>query len=134
MVSVTSDLFACEYEVMLLYLTVWYSHFLEQSLSVISMMQPSQASHKTFYYHKPKQCKSIYPIRISRCMTNQQHGVWVQQRLRSVWASTKSDQSLRWSREEALRSKLHSWVKVFRIIPEFMILRLTFHRKSASKS
>ena len=26
------------------------------------------------------------------------------------------------------------WVKVFRIIPEFRILRLTFHRKSASKS
>ena len=25
------------------------------------------------------------------------------------------------------------WVKVFRIIPEFRILRLTFHRKSASK-
>ena len=28
----------------------------------------------------------------------------------------------------------YSWVKVFRIIPEFRILRLTFHRKSASKS
>ena len=28
---------------------------------------------------------------------------------------------------------LLSWVKVFRIIPEFKILRLTFHRKSASK-
>ena len=26
-----------------------------------------------------------------------------------------------------------SWVKVFRTIPEFRILRLTFHRKSASK-
>ena len=26
-----------------------------------------------------------------------------------------------------------SWVKVFRIIPEFRILRLNFHRKSASK-
>ena len=26
-----------------------------------------------------------------------------------------------------------SWVKVFRIIPEFRILRPTFHRKSASK-
>ena len=26
-----------------------------------------------------------------------------------------------------------TWVKVFRIIPEFRILRLTFHRKSASK-
>ena len=25
------------------------------------------------------------------------------------------------------------WVKVFRIIPDFRILRLTFHRKSASK-
>ena len=25
------------------------------------------------------------------------------------------------------------WVKVFRVIPEFRILRLTFHRKSASK-
>ena len=25
------------------------------------------------------------------------------------------------------------WVKVFRIIPEFRIFRLTFHRKSASK-
>ena len=28
---------------------------------------------------------------------------------------------------------IHSWVKVFRINPEFRILRLTFHRKSASK-
>ena len=27
----------------------------------------------------------------------------------------------------------HAWMKVFRIIPEFRILRLTFHRKSASK-
>ena len=27
---------------------------------------------------------------------------------------------------------LNAWVKVFRIIPEFRILRLTFHRKSAS--
>ena len=27
----------------------------------------------------------------------------------------------------------HTWVKVFRINPEFRILRLTFHRKSASK-
>ena len=26
-----------------------------------------------------------------------------------------------------------TWVKVFRIIPEFRILRRTFHRKSASK-
>ena len=26
-----------------------------------------------------------------------------------------------------------AWVKAFRIIPEFRILRLTFHRKSASK-
>ena len=26
-----------------------------------------------------------------------------------------------------------AWMKVFRIIPEFRILRLTFHRKSASK-
>ena len=24
--------------------------------------------------------------------------------------------------------ELHAWVKVFRIIPEFRILRLTFHR------
>ena len=29
--------------------------------------------------------------------------------------------------------KIIAWVKVFRIIPEFRILRLTFHRKSASK-
>ena len=27
-----------------------------------------------------------------------------------------------------------TWVKVFRIIPEIRILRLTFHRKSATKS
>ena len=27
-----------------------------------------------------------------------------------------------------------AWVKVFRIIPEFRILRPTFHRKSASES
>ena len=27
----------------------------------------------------------------------------------------------------------YAWVKVFRIIPEFRILRLTFHRKSALK-
>ena len=29
--------------------------------------------------------------------------------------------------------RINSWVKVFRIFPEFRILRLTFHRKSASK-
>ena len=28
---------------------------------------------------------------------------------------------------------ISAWVKVFRSIPEFRILRLTFHRKSASK-
>ena len=28
---------------------------------------------------------------------------------------------------------IYPWVKVFRINPEFKILRLTFHRKSASK-
>ena len=28
---------------------------------------------------------------------------------------------------------VYTWVKVFRIIPEFRILRLTFQRKSASK-
>ena len=27
----------------------------------------------------------------------------------------------------------HTWVKIFRINPELRILRLTFHRKSASK-
>ena len=32
-----------------------------------------------------------------------------------------------------LKSRLFAWVKVFRINPEFMILSLTFHRKSASK-
>ena len=29
---------------------------------------------------------------------------------------------------------IHTWVKDFRIISEFRISRLTFHRKSASKS
>ena len=29
--------------------------------------------------------------------------------------------------------RINSWVKVFRIFPEFRILRLTFHRKSATK-
>ena len=28
---------------------------------------------------------------------------------------------------------INSWVKVFGIIPEFRILRLTFHKKSAPK-
>ena len=37
------------------------------------------------------------------------------------------DMSLRWVHMPT------SWVKVFRIIPEFRILRLTFLRKSASK-
>ena len=32
------------------------------------------------------------------------------------------------------QSCLTTWVKVFKIVPEFRILRLTFHRKSASKS
>ena len=31
------------------------------------------------------------------------------------------------------KSTRATWVKVFRIIPQFRILRLTFHRKSASK-
>ena len=29
--------------------------------------------------------------------------------------------------------RIYAWVKSFRIIPEFRILRLTFYRKSASK-
>ena len=29
--------------------------------------------------------------------------------------------------------EISAWVKVFRINPEFLVLRLTFHRKSASK-
>ena len=33
-----------------------------------------------------------------------------------------------------VKGGLHPWVKVFRINLEFRILRLTFHRKSASKS
>ena len=36
-------------------------------------------------------------------------------------------------RTVSIRVLLSIWVKVFRIIPEFRILRLTFHRKSASK-
>ena len=31
-----------------------------------------------------------------------------------------------------LHEKFCTWVDVFRIIPQFRILRLTFHRKSAS--
>ena len=31
------------------------------------------------------------------------------------------------------QTDMNTWVKVFRIIPEFRILTLTFHRKSASK-
>ena len=37
------------------------------------------------------------------------------------------------SRAPLHRDSLSLWVKVLRIIPEFGILRLTFHRKSASK-
>ena len=33
----------------------------------------------------------------------------------------------------AAAAVLTTWVNVFRIIPEFRILRLTFHRKSTSK-
>ena len=33
--------------------------------------------------------------------------------------------------EKVSCSRTQQWVKVFRIIPEFRILRLTFHRKSA---
>ena len=33
----------------------------------------------------------------------------------------------------SLSKPCDAWVKVFRIIPEFRILRLTFHRKSASE-
>ena len=32
-----------------------------------------------------------------------------------------------------VQKQVRTWVKVFRINPEFRILRLTFHRKSASK-
>ena len=32
-----------------------------------------------------------------------------------------------------IECNLVTWVKVFRINPKFRILRLTFHRKSASK-
>ena len=34
---------------------------------------------------------------------------------------------------EKISTDIIAWVKVFRINPEFRILRLTFHRKSASK-
>ena len=55
------------------------------------------------------------------------------------------DQAPNWTREDILnytepklgytRDRLVyiSWLKIFRIIPEYRILRLTFHRKSASK-
>ena len=32
-----------------------------------------------------------------------------------------------------IKAQTKTWVKVFRIIPELRILRLTFHKKSASK-
>ena len=35
--------------------------------------------------------------------------------------------------QEHLCKIFYAWVKVFGIFPEFRILRLTFHRKSASK-
>ena len=35
--------------------------------------------------------------------------------------------------ELRIQTSVHAWVKVFRIIPEFRNLRLTFHWKSASK-
>ena len=34
---------------------------------------------------------------------------------------------------DVILNNVTAWVKVFRIIPKFKILRLTFHRKSASK-
>ena len=39
---------------------------------------------------------------MSHIMTNQQYGICAQRRLRSAWASTQSDQSLRCSHEESL--------------------------------
>ena len=47
--------------------------------------------------------------------------------------------SVEWCSEVSIKLQIilflwpFTWVKVFRINPEFRILRLTFHRKSASK-
>ena len=52
--------------------------------------------------------------------------------------SSRSKSTDRHARGKILLGKIskrdtYSWMKVFMIIPEFRILRLTFHRKSASK-
>ena len=55
--------------------------------------------------------------------------------LGSQWFNVSSCRKLRhWSDGADVQTGknlccMHTWVKVFRIIPEFRILRLTFHRK-----
>ena len=49
-----------------------------------------------------------------------------------IWGAENLEMSFRVSRGHLTICLLITWVKVFRIVPEFRILRLTFHRKSAS--
>ena len=44
----------------------------------------------------------------------------------------KTFQIIRWNENSGQNKFFFTWVKVFRIIPKFGILRSTFHRKSAS--
>ena len=42
-------------------------------------------------------------------------------------------EGLNWLKVYTIYDSISTWMKVFRTIPEFRILRLTLHRKSASK-
>ena len=54
------------------------------------------------------------------------------QSVNQFWSRPGVTKCWAWSGSKLL-STLIAWVRVFRIIPEFRILRPTFHRKSASK-
>ena len=58
------------------------------------------------------------------------HKIEADPRYRAIDSALKKEQ---WFNDYLKDLGVSSWVKVFRIIPEFRILRATFHRKSATK-
>ena len=72
--------------------------------------------------------KPVQTCRFARGLAAHIHTVW-------MWMKTQTKISLLGTSISKFNDGFcaYAWMKVFRINPEFRILRLTFHRKSASK-
>ena len=64
--------------------------------------------------------RRISKLKGMECCKNTKY--WDKQACSNIIQSMQTDQ--------VLHSAVYSWVKVFRIVPEFRISRLTFHKKS----